>query len=135
MPSFEFHYIVTYENGKIRSPGNRSIMRVELSDEEYVKIAVGLSEGKELMEIPDIEDVLERMKQRVVEYDVYYSLDGRLKSKPSTRQRKDIGTMHLYNIDTLHNIFLTVHGTFTRTRFSLMLRQKRMNLRKCLMRR
>ena len=88
MPSFEFHYIVTYENGKIRSPGDRSIMRVELSDEEYVKIAVGLSEGKELMSIPDIEDVLERMKQRVVEYDVYYSLDGRLKSKPSTRQRK-----------------------------------------------
>ena len=26
----------------------------------------------------------------------------------------DIGTMYLYNIDTLHNIFLTVHGTDTR---------------------
>ncbi len=26
---------------------------------------------------------------------------------------EDIGTMYLYNIDTLHNIFLTVHGTST----------------------
>ena len=25
----------------------------------------------------------------------------------------NIGTVYLYNIDTLHNVFLTVHGTFT----------------------
>ena len=28
-------------------------------------------------------------------------------------RQHDIGTVFLYNIDTLHNIFLTVHGTST----------------------
>ena len=34
-----------------------------------------------------------------------------IKAVATTTQ--DIGTVFLYNIDTLHNIFLTVHGTST----------------------
>ena len=88
MPTLDFHYVVAYENGKIRASGDHRSMRVELTEEEYIKVAVGLSEGLELMDIPGIEDVLERMRQRVIEFDVYYSLDGRLKSKASIRRRK-----------------------------------------------
>ena len=35
---------------------------------------------------------------------------GNTKQEQTT---KNIGTVYLYNIDTLHNIILTVHGTST----------------------
>lgn len=94
--NLNFAYRITYSNGKGYDTRNKDrVLVIELTRSEYVEIAKYTAAGGDLNASvlnSILEGVVRRMKERVMELDGYYSMEGRLLSKPlkKSREIKDI---------------------------------------------
>jgi len=86
MKKIDITFKVIYESGKIVD--RERYLPVEVSDEDYRKIVEGTSKGLDLGEIDGIEEAINNMKQRVIEIDCYYDLNGKLMNKPLKKPRR-----------------------------------------------
>lgn len=88
MPTIYYSCEVTYENGKVRPKGDYAASCVEVTDEEYIKIVKGISEGKTLTDISGIDEVIKRMQDNVIRSDPYMNLNGTYRDQALKTPRK-----------------------------------------------
>ncbi len=83
--SLDFTYRVTYPNGKGYDIRNKGTIAVnELSRSEYIEVAKYTASSGDLNASylnPVLSGVVTRMKERVIELDMYHSMNGQYLSK------------------------------------------------------
>lgn len=83
--SINFEYRVTYENGKIYDRSHTLAAQITL--DEYKKIIIGVLDGKQINEIEDISEALEKMSETVHYMDGWTNMDGSRRTKPLKKSR------------------------------------------------
>ena len=88
MPTIRYSCEVKYENGKVRPKGECANCCVDVTEEEYIKLVQGISEGKTLPDISGIDEVLNRMRDNVIRSDSFMNLNGTYRDQALKTPRK-----------------------------------------------
>lgn len=88
-----FQYRITYDNDQTYERKNQ--IKIPVSKEEYKTVMLGIAQGLLLEEIENIDEVISRMKEEVLELDCYFNRDGTYRAKRLKKPRT-INGMELF---------------------------------------
>lgn len=92
--TFNYKYRITYGNGKTYDHED-ILMCVEITEEEYKRILHGIKDGYTLNDAPGIDDLRDRMREKVITYDSWRNLNGSIREKKLDKPR-EIKGIELY---------------------------------------
>jgi len=92
--TFNYKYRITYGNGKTYDHED-ILMCVEITEEEYKRILHRIKDGYTLNDAPGIDDLLDRMREKVITYDPWRNLNGSIREKKLDKPR-EIKEIELY---------------------------------------
>jgi hypothetical protein len=82
---FYFQYRITYDNGQFYDRPH--VMTVDITKDEYKRIVLGVMAGKQINEIEDITEPLEKMTAIVHDIDRWTNMNGSQRNKPLKKAR------------------------------------------------
>ena len=83
---FHFQYRIWYSEDEIYLE-RKFEPCVEITEEDYRKILIGVNAGMELKDIPGIDDALQKMRDRVLQIDRWKNKDGTDRKMPLKKPR------------------------------------------------
>ncbi len=96
---FNYTYSLKYSNGKTytQNPAKEQ-MGIEVTTDEYRKVIEGTLSGKAITNIPDIADLLNRMRDDVIFADRFKNTDGSSRTK-GLKKPRNITDIEFYLIE------------------------------------
>lgn len=82
---FQFQYRITYGNGQFYDRPH--VMTIQIPMDAYKKIVLGVLEGKQIKEIVDISETIDKMTQIVHYIDSWINMNGSQRTKPLKKAR------------------------------------------------